>query len=195
MPRADPGQRQGLQRDMADHHASIEIARPAAEVFAVLANPMNLPRWQPMLRESFREGPDRIRVIGGGVGAEGIAAHVRFAADPGARCISWAAATGVGCAGDLRVQETEGGAAVEVSLRLGARAEQPRAVAHWTGDSALDLAGALQASLLAAKQLCEGGTQGVGLVSGGTQSDPGHAPLRDSRAYGSSATQNPDTTT
>ena len=180
---------------MAEHHARIEIARPAEEVFAFLANPMNLPRWQPMLRESFREGPERIRVIGGGLGADGVAAHVRFAADAGTRCVSWATATGVGCAGDVRVHDEAGRAAVEVSLRLAPRADRPEAVAHWTGDTGLDLDAALRASLVAVKHLCEGVTQGVGLVSGGTQGHPGQSPLRDSRAYGSSATQNPDTTT
>ncbi|WP_270939182.1 SRPBCC family protein [Falsiroseomonas oryzae] len=178
---------------MTEHHARIEISRPPAEVFAFLANPMNLPRWQPMLRETFREGPDRIRVIGGGVGAEGIAAHVRFAVEAGARCVSWATATGVGCAGDVRVEEAEAGAAVVLALRLGQRAARPEALAHWTGDKALDVDGALRASLVAVKQHCEEVTQGVTLVSGGTQAHPDQAALRDSRPYGSSATQNPGT--
>ena len=180
---------------MADHHARIAIARPAAEVFAFLANPMNLPRWQPMLRESFREGPDRIRVIGGGVGAQGIAAHARFVADTEGRRLSWATSTGIGCAGDVWVEEADGGAMLEICLRLAPRAERPEAVRHWTGDAELSLEGALQASLVAVKQLFEGATQGISLVSGGTQSNPAQAPLRDSRAYGASGTQNPDTTT
>jgi uncharacterized protein YndB with AHSA1/START domain len=176
---------------MAEHRAHIEIARPATEVFAFLANPMNLPRWQPMLRESFREGPDRIRVIGGGTGADGIASHVRFTTDHEGRCFSWATATGVGCAGDVQVRETPDGATVELALRLGGRAERPDALPHWTGDAGLDLASALRASLAAVKELCEGATEGVELVSGGTQSDPSQAPLSDSRAYGTSATQQP----
>lgn len=179
---------------MAEHHARIRILRPAPEVFAFLANPMNLPRWQPMLRESFREGPDRIRVIGGGIGAEGIAAHLRFVADTEGRRLSWATSTGVGCAGDLRVEEVEDGAEVDICLRLASRAERPEAVKHWTGDPELDLAGAMQSSLAAIKELCEGMTETVDLVSGGTQSHPDQAALRDSRAYGTSGTQNPETT-
>jgi hypothetical protein len=144
-----------------------------------------------MLRESFREGPERIRVIGGGVGADGVAAHVRFSTDHEGRCFSWATATGVGCAGDVRLHETADGAAVELDLRLGGRAERPGALAHWTGDAALNVAEAMQASLAAVKELCEGATEGVSLVSGGAQSDPSTAPLRDSREFGETATQIP----
>jgi hypothetical protein len=179
---------------MGEHHARIEIARPAAEVFAFLANPMNLPRWQPMLRETFREEGDRIRVIGGGLGAQGIAAHVRFVVEQEGRKLCWAAGSGVGCAGDLHVHEHPDGAAVEVSLRLGNRAERPEAVRHWTGDAELRIAEALQASLVAVKQLCEEPTGTVELVSGGTQAHPDQAPLRDSRAFGTSASQNPEIT-
>jgi uncharacterized membrane protein len=178
---------------MGEHHARIEIARPAAEVFAFLANPTNLPRWQPMLRESFRESGDRIRVIGGGIGAGGIAEHVRFVVEQEGRRLCWATATGVGCAGDVQVHEVPDGAAVELHLRLGSRAERKEAVQHWTGDPSLGVAEALQASLVAVKELCEGPTTGVNLVSGGTQSNPGQAALRDSRAYGISGTQNPET--
>lgn len=180
---------------MADHHARIQVARPPAEVFAFLANPMNLPRWQPMLRESFREGPDKVRVIGGGLGAEGIAAHVRFVADIEGRRLSWATSTGIGCAGDVTVEPAEGGATVELCLRLAPRAERPEAVRHWTGDAELGIDGAVQASLAAVKELCEGVTGTVDLVSGGMQSNPAQAPLADSRAYGRSGSQNPDTTT
>lgn len=176
---------------MAEHHARIEVARPPAEVFAFLADPMNLPRWLPMLREAFRDGPERIRVLGGGIGARGVAAHARFVADPGARCVSWAAATGVGCAGDLRVEEQEGGSRVELCLRLAPRTERQEALAHWTGDPALDLAAALRATLEAIRIVCEDRREGVTLVSGGTQSHPDQAPLRDSRAFGESATQIP----
>lgn len=176
---------------MAEHRAQISIHGPPDAVFALLANPMNLPRWLPMLRESFREEPDRIRVIGGGLGARGVAAHVRFVADAGQRRVGWATATGVGCAGDVFVRDGAAGSAVEMVLRLGNRAEQPQALAHWTGDPALDLGAALQATLVAAKRLCEDKTHAAPLVSGGTQDDPGQAPLADSRAYGSSATQNP----
>jgi uncharacterized membrane protein len=176
---------------MAEYRTRIEITRPAAEVFAFLANPMNLPRWQPMLRESFRESADRIRVIGGGTGVEGIASHVRFITDQQDRHISWATATGVGCAGDVDIKETPDGAMIELVLRLGTRAERPGALAHWTGDAALDMPSALRASLNAVKELCEGPTEGVDLVSGGTQSNPSQAPLSDSRAYGTSATQQP----
>jgi uncharacterized membrane protein len=179
---------------MAEHRARIEIARPASEVFAFLANPMNLPRWQPMLREAFREEGDRVRVIGGGLGAQGIAAHVRFVVEHEGRKLCWATATGVGCAGDLHVHQTPEGATVELHLRLGPRAERKEAVTHWTGDAGLGVAEALQASLAAVKELCEGVTEGVTLVSGGMQSDPGRAPLRDSRAYGTSGSQNPETT-
>ncbi len=177
---------------MAEHRARINIARAPDDVFGFLANPSNLPRWLPMLRESFREGPDRVRVIGGGLGASGIASHARFLADPGRRHICWAAATGIGCAGDLYLRETGDGTEAELLLRLGNRAERPQALAHWTGDAALDLASALQATLGAVKLICEGGDEGISLVSGGTQRDPGQAPLRDSRAYGHSATQNPE---
>src|SRR5688572_20415638 len=107
---------------MAEHHAHVDIARAPAEVFAFLADPNNLPRWLPMLRESFREGPDRIRVIGGSIGAEGMVGHVRFSADPAARCISWATETGVGCAGDVRVEEAGSASGVLLHLRLGGRA-------------------------------------------------------------------------
>jgi uncharacterized protein YndB with AHSA1/START domain len=177
---------------MAEHRAHIRIARPPTEVFAALSSPANLPHWLPMLREGFREGPDRIRVIGGGVGAQGIAAHARFVADPGQRHLCWATATGVGCAGDIFLRDEADGTEVELVLRLGSRAERPEALAHWTGDPALDMQAALRASLVAVKQLCEAAREAVTLVSGGTQADPAHASLRDSRAYGSSATQNPE---
>ncbi len=170
---------------MAEHHARIHIARPAADVFAFLANPMNLPRWQPSLREAHREAPEMVRIMGGGVGAQGLSAHVRFVTDPVARQLSWAASTGVGCAGDLKVEEADGGAVLDLCLRLGPRAERPEAIRHWTGDPQLTLPEALQASLAAVKELCEGHTEGVTLVSGGTQSHPDQAPLRDSRPYGS----------
>ncbi|WP_372618366.1 SRPBCC family protein [Falsiroseomonas sp.] len=176
---------------MAEHHARIEIARPPQEVFAFLADPNNLSRWLPMLRESFREGPDRVRVIGGGLGSEGFVEHVRFTADPGARCVSWATATGVGCAGDLHVEPEGTGATLRLTLRLGGRAERPDALAHWTGDPALDMEAALRATLAAVRQVCEDRREGVPLVSGGTQSHPGEAPLRDSREYGETATQIP----
>ncbi|PWS34082.1 hypothetical protein DFH01_27545 [Falsiroseomonas bella] len=171
---------------MADHHARIIIAAPAAEVFAFIANPMNLPRWQPSLREAFREDEARIRVIGGGVGAQGVAAHARFLVEHEARRLCWAAEAGIGCAGDVTVTETPDGAEVALELRLGPRAERPEAVRRWTGDAALDIAAAMQASLEAVRRHCEGAVQGVTLVSGGTQSDPSTAPLRDSRAYGTS---------
>ncbi|WP_237217842.1 hypothetical protein [Falsiroseomonas oryziterrae] len=132
-------------------------------------------------------------MIGGGVGADGIARHVRFAVEHDARRLSWATAPGVGCAGDIAVEDRADGATVTLALRLGARAARPEAVAHWTGDAALDLAAALRASLEAVKRQCEAVTQGVELVSGGTQSDPSRAPLRDSRGFGASATQNPTT--
>lgn len=178
---------------MTEHRARIEIARPAAEVFAFLANPMNLPRWQPALREAFRDGPKQVRVVGGGIGADGIARNVRFAAEHDARRLSWATPTGVGCAGDAAVTEYPGGAAVELTLRLGARADRPYAAAHWTGDPGVDLDAALRASLQAVRLHCEGASRGVEPVSGGTQSDPSRAPLRDSRAFGNTATQNPTT--
>lgn len=178
---------------MGEHHARIAISRPPAEVFAFIANPMNLPRWQPMLRESFREEGDRIRVIGGGVGAQGIASHVRFVVEHEGRKFCWATATGVGCAGDVHVHETPDGSEVDLCLRLGPRAERADAVQHWTGDAGLGVEQALRASLAAVKELCEGPTQSVDLVSGGTQSHPDQAALRDSRAYGTSATQNPET--
>jgi hypothetical protein len=178
---------------MSEHRARIEISRPAEEVFAFLANPMNLPRWQASIRESFRESGEQLRVIGGGVGAEGMARHVRFAVEHDARRLSWATTTGIGCAGDVAVEGAPGGAAVDLTLRLDSRAERPEAVAHWTGDPAMDLGAALRASLEAVKLACEAVTQDVELVSGGTQADPSRAPLRDSRAYGSTATQNPTT--
>lgn len=180
---------------MAEHRARIQVAAPAEKVFAFVANPMNLPRWQPSFREALREGPDRIRAIGGGVGAKGVAAHARFEADPDARSLSWAAASGVGCAGDVRVAEDGAGAAVEMSLRLSRSAERPEAMAAWTGDAELGVEGALRASLEAVKRLCEDRNSTVGLISGGTQSHPDQAALRDSRAYGSSGTQNPDAVT
>ncbi|MGG5809715.1 SRPBCC family protein [Falsiroseomonas sp. CW058] len=179
---------------MAEHRARITVQAPATEVFAFLANPTNLPRWQPSFREAFREEGDRIRAIGGGVGAKGVVAHARFNADIDGRTLSWASASGVGCAGDVRVEEEGGAAAVEMVLRLARSADRPEALAAWTGDPALDADAALRASLAAVKMLCEGGTQAVDLVSGGTGSHPDRAALRDSRAYGTSATQNPETT-
>jgi hypothetical protein len=176
---------------MAEHMARIGIARPAEEVFAFLANPTNLPRWQPMLREAFREAPEQIRVIGGGVGAAGMAEHVRFVADHAARHLCWATPTGVGCAGDIRVAETEGGASVEIVLRLGQRADSPEALAQWTGDAELGLEAALRAGLVAVKAACEDRTTTVELVSGGAQSNPAVAPLRDSRAYGTASDEPP----
>jgi hypothetical protein len=179
---------------MAEHRARITIGAPAAKVFAFIANPTNLPRWQPSFREAFREGPDRIRAIGGGVGAKGVAAHVRFDVDQEGRTLSWSAASGIGCAGHVCVSEHEGAAAVEMVLRLAQKAERPDNVAAWTGDPQLDVDSAVRASLGAIKEVCEDRTELVELVSGGTQDDPAHAPLRDSRAYGNSGTQNPDTT-
>jgi hypothetical protein len=176
---------------MAEHHARIEIARPPAEVFAFLVDPTNLPRWLPMLREALREGPDRVRVIGGGIGAEGTVGDARFSADPGALCFSWAASTGIGCAGDVHVEPAEPGALVRLHLRLGTRAERPEALAHWTGDRTLDIEAALRATMEAIRQVCEDRREGVALVSGGTQSNPGQAPLRDSREFGETATQQP----
>jgi carbon monoxide dehydrogenase subunit G len=178
---------------MGEHRGRIAVAKPAGEVFAFLADPHNLPRWQPAFREAFREGPDRIRAIGNGLGAKGVAAHLRFVADAGGHRLSWAAEVGVGCAGDLAVQAREGGSEVELTLRLGERAEKREALAGFTGDPALDMAAALQASLVAIKQVCEDHRGGVTLVSGGTQAHPDQAPLRDSRPYGTSATENPTT--
>jgi uncharacterized membrane protein len=171
---------------MPDHHARISIAAPAADVFAFLANPLNLPRWQPSLREAFRENESGIRVIGGGVGAQGVAAHARFLVDHDARRLCWAAEAGIGCAGDVTVTETPEGTEVALDLRLGPRAERPEAVHRWTGDPALDIEAAIRASLEAVRRHCEGVVQGVTLVSGGSQADPARAPLRDSRAYGTS---------
>ncbi len=158
---------------MAEHRGSIEVGRPVAEVFGFLANPLNLPRWQPAFREAFRDGPDRVRAIGGGVGAKGVAAHLRFVADPPAGHLCWAAASGVGCAGDMRVMPAEAGAVVEVVLRLSAAAERPKALAGWTGDPALDVAAALRAMLAAIREACEDRRQAVDVVSGGTQPVPG----------------------
>ncbi|MGG5822642.1 SRPBCC family protein [Falsiroseomonas sp. HW251] len=177
---------------MADHSARIAVFRPAQDVYEFLADPMNLPRWQPSLREAFREAPDRIRAIGGGLGAQGVAAHMRFVAAAEDRSLSWATATGVGCAGDIRVHETPDGAEVELNLRLAARADRPDALARWTGDAALDVAAALRSSLEAIRLVFDGVTSEVEPVSGGMQADPREAPLRDSRAFGMSATQNPD---
>jgi hypothetical protein len=179
---------------MAEHRARITVQAAPAEVFAFLANPLNLPRWQPSFREAFREEGDRIRVIGGGLGAEGLAAHVRFSVDHDDRSLSWSAASGRGCAGDACVRPEGEGTRVELVLRLARQAERPEAVAGWTGDAELGLDGALRASLVALKALCEDRTEAVTLVSGGTDAHPDRAALRDSRAYGSSATQNPETT-
>jgi hypothetical protein len=179
---------------MAEHRARIFVAAPAERIFAFVANPTSLPRWQPSFREAFREGPDRIRAIGGGVGAAGVAAHVRFEVDGAGRQVSWAAASGAGCAGDVVVRPAEAGAEVELVLRLAQRAERPEALATWTGDPAMHLAAALRASLEAIRLICEDRTESVPLVSGGTDAHPEQAALRDSRAYGSSATQNPDIT-
>lgn len=176
---------------MADHSARIAVFRPAEEVYAFVADPLNLPRWQPSLREAFREAPDRIRAIGGGLRAGGTAAHVRFVAAAEERCVSWATATGVGCAGDIRVHETPDGAEVELTLRLASRADDPAALARWTGDPALDTAAALRASLEAIRLVLQGATTEVEPVSGGMQADPQQAPLRDSRPFGTTATQNP----
>lgn len=179
---------------MGEHRARIEIGQPAKEVFAFLANPMNLPRWLPMLREVIREGPDRIRAIGGGLGAQGVAAHARFDADIEGRHLVWSAASGVGCAGDIRVQEAPNGSVIELCIRLGQKAERPDVLAGWTGDPSLDVQAALRATLAAVKEVCEGRRESVGLVSGGTQSHPDDdRALRDSRAYGEAGTQNPDT--
>lgn len=176
---------------MADHSARIAVFRPAAEVYAFLADPLNLPRWQPSLRETFREAPDRVRAIGGGLGGPAVATHLRFVASEEERRISWATATGVGCAGDLRVEETPDGAEVELSLRLASGADTPARLARWTGDPAMDVAAAMRASLAAIRLLLDGATTGVEPVSGGMQADPQQAALRDSRPYGTSATQNP----
>jgi uncharacterized protein YndB with AHSA1/START domain len=179
---------------MAEHRARITVGAPPADVFAFIANPMNLPRWQPSFREAFREGPDRIRAIGGGVGARGVAAHARFDADIEGRTLSWSAESGIGCAGHVCITEQDGATQVELVLRLGQRAERPETVAAWTGDPELDIDGAVRACLAAIREVCENRTEMVDLVSGGTQSHPGEAALRDSRAYGNSGTQNPDTT-
>jgi hypothetical protein len=77
-----------------------------------------------------------------------------------------------------------GAAAVEMVLRLAQKAERPDNVAAWTGDPQLDVDSAVRASLGAIKEVCEDRTELVNLVSGGTQDNPGQAPLRDSRAYG-----------
>jgi hypothetical protein len=177
---------------MGRHDPRIAIARPAAEVFALLANPVNPPRWQPARREGFRAGPERIRVIGGGAGAAGLAREVRFAADPDARRLPRATEAGMGCAGGLRVKEVADGAAVELSLRPGGRAEAPEAVARRTGDPGLGLDAALRAGLEAAKRAGEAQARRVDLASGGSQDDPARAPPRDSRPDGASATQNAD---
>ena len=181
---------------MAEHNGRIAIAAPPAAVFAFLANPTNLPRWQPSIREAFHEDPAgdpaRLRVIGGGVGAEGLVGHPRFTADAEAGRIAWDAGA---CAGEARIAGSPDGATVELRLRLAASAARAEAVAHWTGDPGLGLEEALRASLAALKAAIEDHARGVPLVSGGTQAHPeSDASLRDSRPYGTSATMNPDTT-
>jgi hypothetical protein len=163
---------------MAEHRARIEVGAPVDEVYAFLASPLNLPRWQPMLREAFREGDNRIRVIGKGTGAT--AEHVRFVTDPPAHHLCWSAESGVGCAGEIWVRQEGGGAAVEMLLRLSNRSERPEALRVWTGDPELRLEEALRAALLAVKSACEGPQ---------TVPDPQtRQALRDSRVFGDTAT-------
>lgn len=164
---------------MAEHRARIEVGAPAQEVFAFLASPLNLPVWQPMLREAFREGEDRIRVIGGST-SHPFAEHVKFVTDPAGHHLCWAAPSGAGCAGEVWVRDAAGGAAVEMLLRLNNRTERPDALRAWTGDPELKLEEALRAALAAVKRACEGPR---------AVPDPQtQQPLRDSRVFGDTAT-------
>jgi len=163
---------------MTEYRAQVEVDAGASEVFAFLASPLNLPVWQPMLREAFREDEKRIRLVG--EGQKAVAAHARFVSDPGGRHLCWAAENGVGCAGDIRVQEAPGGSVVEIVLRLSQRAAKAEGLATWTGDRELSAEEALRAALGAVKRACEGPRAAP---------DPQtQQPLRDSRAFGTSAT-------
>ena len=172
---------------MGDYTGSIEVERPAQEVFAFLSDIRNMPRYMPTVSHVGPQGADKVAVEG-----ESHGHHYHdegwMRADEGARRMEWGSDSRADYGGILEVKETPAGTEVVLHLRVvpegqaAARMQQE----HGHVDHAMRIA--LERTLGQIKAAIETGS---GAAAGGDE--PRSADdLPDSRPFGSSATLNPD---
>ncbi|RAI59860.1 SRPBCC family protein [Roseicella frigidaeris] len=170
---------------MGDYAGRVEIARPAAEVFAFLADIRNMPRYLPTVTRvdpQGRHGDHDDVAVEGRAEDHGYHDEGWLKAEPEARRMQWGSHGQHGYGGSLEVTAAEGGSVVALQLHL---ASKPGAAAHGPGDA--EMQAALQRTLASIKACCEA-PGGAAAQETGQGTDE----LPDSRPFGSSATMNPD---
>lgn len=201
---------------MGEFASRIEIDRPAAEVFAFVADIRNMPAYLPTVRGADAQGEGRVVVEGE---ANGIPYRSDgwFRADASARRMEWGSDGENDYRGELLVEEAGGGqrARIELRLHLTPRPELERRLTAQTGSADSSVQEGIDAALASIKAHCEG-TGGKHRTTA-EHAQPGQAPddapkgaveprsggregkpdddrmLRDSRGFGRSGTMNPDT--
>lgn len=177
---------------MGDYTGRIEVNRPAAEVFAFLADIRNMPRYLPTVQHAGSQGPGQVAIEGE---SDGHHYHSTgsFRADPEARRLSWDSDSRLDYRGELQVHDTGGGGdrcEVELRLHLAPESEGLKRIEEKGGSPEEVMRQALDRTLAGIRSACEAGT-GAG---GGADKDTTRSAddLPDSRMFGSSATMNPD---
>lgn len=174
---------------MDEFTGRIEVARSPAEVFAFLSDIRNMPRYLPTVRKVGPLGPDRVAVEGE---AEGHAYHdegwLRVEAE--AHRMRWGTEAGSDYHGELSVARLGNGhAEVAVRLHHAPQGAQARRMQQRSGSTDHDMRKALERALGAIKAACEDASAGEAAEKDTTRSADD---IPDSRAFGSSATLNPD---
>jgi hypothetical protein len=173
---------------MDEYTGRIAIDRSPAEVFAFLADIRTMPRYLPTVRRVEPLGPDRVAVEGE---AEGHAYRdegwIRMEAET--RRIRWGTSGGGDYHGELLVHEVGGRAEVEVRLTLSPQPAMARRMQEQHGSLGHGMRVALERTLGSIKAACEQGGAGAAAAKDTTRSADD---LPDSRAFGQSATLNPD---
>ncbi len=170
---------------MGEFTGHIAIDRPAAEVFAFLADIRNMPRYLPTVRRATDGGDGKV-VLEGEADGHAYRDTGWLKAEPETRRLRWGSDSNQDYRGELLVAPEAGRS--QVTLRLSVT--PPPAVAqrmqaeHGSVDHAMRLS--VERCLNAIRQCCEGGTGSA--ESPERRSDD----LPDSRPFGTSATLNPD---
>jgi hypothetical protein len=172
---------------MEEFTGRIAIDRTPAEVFAFLADIRNMPHYLPTVRRVEPLGPDRVAVEGEANGhAYRDEGWMRMEAET--RRMRWGT-DGEGQYGGELVVHAVGGRA-EVELRLGLAPDRPlaRRMEEQHGQFGHGMRLAMERTLGSIKAACEQGA-GAAAEKDTTRSADD---LPDSRAFGNSATLNPD---
>jgi uncharacterized membrane protein len=166
---------------MGEYRGEIAIDRPAAEVFAFLADIRNMPRYLPTVRKAAPRDDGKV-AMEGEAGGHAYQDEGWLKVDAHALRMQWGSASKPDYGGSIEVREAGAGAEVALSLSLTPEPAVATRMQQESGSVGHAMRRAMERTLDAIKGACE---------------TPAEAPARaddlsESRPFGSSATLNPD---